>query len=84
MSDNIAALPIPAFHRSVAEAIGTATNLERSGELGNIVMVSETSDGELVFISAGTGDSLTSAEALWLLERGRNFLLNRNQYEKVG
>ena len=69
---DVKSLPIPEVCRTVEQALGAAKN----ANLSNVVILSETTEG-FCFISAGTGEQLTAAECLWLIERGRKILMSR-------
>lgn len=84
MSADIGHLPIPQFHRSCAAALGTAQNLVQQGRIDKIVVLGETLEGSLMFVSAGEDAQLTYAEALWLLERAKVLMLHPDEFDRVG
>jgi hypothetical protein len=80
---DIGHLPIPEYHRTPLAAIGTARNLVDREEVRSVLILGETAEG-LLFLSAGDGRQLTSAEALWLLEWAKALLLDRGRFEGIG
>ena len=70
-------LKIPHYHRSVADALGTASKLD----IDNVVILSETDDG-VILLSSGKEDLLTRAQILWILEIGKKLLLHPEAYEQ--
>ena len=83
MSADIGHLPIPQFHRTPSAAIGTAAQLADRQKFVNILVVGQTAEADLIFLSAGNGEQMTSAEALWVLEMAKLLLLNRDDYRRL-
>ncbi len=63
----VVALPIPAYHRSVKDALATAGR----SDFDNVLILSET-DGGMVMLHA---TDLTAAQILWMLECGKKLLM---------
>jgi hypothetical protein len=78
---DVAQMPIPGRHNSVTAAIGTASNIAEREKLLRGVIIAEAEDG-LVFLSAGDGQPLTSAEALWLLESAKSLLMGWGNWRR--
>jgi hypothetical protein len=77
-------LPIPHFHRTAEEALGTASNLVDQKVVKKILVIGEASDGDLIFLSAGDGEQLTIADALFMMEMAKILMLHPGRYERVG
>lgn len=77
MADDVQLLRIPGRHHSVEGALNTALKLE----LGNVLIISEAEDGDIIFLSAV---DLSAAEINWLLDRAKALQVTPSAFHRVG
>lgn len=77
MNDEPKLLRVPKSFHSIEEVLATAGKMK----LANILVVSETEDGNLVVLDA---PDLTVAHTNWLVDRVKTWLLMPNSFERKG
>jgi len=77
----VARLPIPGVHRSVIEALGSATRVAETDGIEQVVILGQLPDGFL-FVSSGDGEPLSAAQCLWLIEHARQLLVSGDCFRR--
>lgn len=83
MTADVGHLPIPQFHRTAAQVVGSAQRLIEQDKFQSILVIGHTPDADLIFLSAGDNEQLTSAEALWMIEMAKLLLLHPERYARM-